>query len=226
VRPPQAPRGHSDQPDRVCAPRCDGPSLSPLIAPLTFPRARDRLRSFRSYIPSASNQRPDRPRRSHMNNVNPQQPRDGQRRPAHKGVKQQHATGSPCIPARAGIFEPARPVSPCADSRIAGGGEATVLVCRRSGSRGREFRFPWPRHRSRTNSGREPKRPEPSACVDAEQLPTACFEHLLARLRLAPPSSPGCAWSPFRSRQSGRPGPGSDRHRHAHFRPREGRVRM
>ena len=62
---------------------------------VTFPSGLPRLRSFMSYAAWASAARPTAPRRSHVNDVNPKQPRHVHRPPAHKATKHASGAGEP-----------------------------------------------------------------------------------------------------------------------------------
>jgi len=63
----------------ACAPVVTWPLLPPLKAPLTFPPTRDRVPSF---VVRASDRGHGAPRRSRVNDVNPQQPQRVHNRPA------------------------------------------------------------------------------------------------------------------------------------------------
>jgi hypothetical protein len=76
------------RPERVWPP---GPQVSvPTPAPPEHP-----LRSFRSYVARASHRDDSAPRRSHVNDVNPQQPWHVHRPPAHKATRRSRAPGMP-----------------------------------------------------------------------------------------------------------------------------------
>ena len=67
-------------------------------APLSFPPASDQLRSFISYVVSAFANGSRWRRRSHVNDVNPQQPRHVHKPPVHKGVTQSSGRPPPMAP--------------------------------------------------------------------------------------------------------------------------------
>jgi hypothetical protein len=73
----------------------DGRRFLPQVPPLTFLPTCDGLWSSISYVVGASRDLSRRLRRSHVNDVNPQQPWHGHKRPAHKGVMQRYASSIP-----------------------------------------------------------------------------------------------------------------------------------
>jgi hypothetical protein len=96
VRLSQAPRGSSYPPHRPTPSSRRWPWLPSLVAPLTFPPTRGRLRSFMSYVVSASVHRRTIARRSHVNYVKPRQSQGLTTRTSHKRPLRYSATVLQC----------------------------------------------------------------------------------------------------------------------------------